>query len=77
MSKVRPRLTADQIGHPGSLLAESFDFGGGVDVRVWRWVALRGEARDFYSGSPDYNAAPLSGGQHNVFAGGAIVLRWH
>jgi opacity protein-like surface antigen len=54
-----------------------FDFGAGVDVRVWRWVALRGEARDFYSGSPDYNVASLSGGQHNVFTGGAIVLRWH
>jgi opacity protein-like surface antigen len=54
-----------------------FDFGAGVDVRVWRWVALRGEARDFYSGSPGYNVASLSGGQHNVFAGGAIVLRWH
>jgi hypothetical protein len=47
-----------------------FDFGAGVDVRVWRWVALRGEARDFYSGSPDYNVASLSGGQHNVFAAG-------
>jgi hypothetical protein len=75
MSKVRPRLTANQIRHPGSLLAESSISGG--DVRVWRWVALRGEARDFYSGSPDYNVASLSGGQHNVFAGGAIVLRWH
>ena len=31
--------------------------------------------RDFYSGSPDYNAASLSGVQHNVCAGGAIVLR--
>src|SRR5271170_3703158 len=48
-----------------------FDFGAGVDVRVWRWVALRGEARGFYSGSPDYNVASLTGGQHNVFAGGA------
>jgi hypothetical protein len=48
-----------------------FDLGGGGDVRVWRWVALRSEARDFYSGSPDYNVASLSGRQHNVFAGGA------
>src|SRR6266851_5457264 len=54
-----------------------FDFGAGVDVHVWRWVALRGEARDFYSGSPNYNVASISGGQHNVVAGGAIVLRWH
>jgi opacity protein-like surface antigen len=54
-----------------------FDFGAGVDVHVWRWVALRGEARDFYTGSPNYNLASISGGQHNVVAGGAVVLRWH
>src|SRR6266404_7820919 len=30
----------------------TFDLGGGFDVRVWRWIALRGEARDFFSGSP-------------------------
>ncbi len=54
-----------------------FDFGAGIDVHVWRWVALRGEARDFYTGSPNYNIASISGGQHNVVAGGAFVLRWH
>jgi opacity protein-like surface antigen len=54
-----------------------FDFGAGVDVHVWRWVALRGEARDFYTGSPNYNLASISGGQHNVVAGGSIVLGWH
>ena len=54
-----------------------FDFGAGVDVRVWRFIALRGEARDFFTGSPDYNVATISGGQHNVVATGAIVLRWH
>jgi hypothetical protein len=52
-----------------------FDFGTGIDVRVWRWAALRGEARDFYSGSPNYNAATISGGQHNVVASVAFVLR--
>jgi opacity protein-like surface antigen len=54
-----------------------FDFGAGVDVHVWRFVALRGEARDFYSGSPNYNIQSISGGQHNVVATGAFVLRWH
>ena len=54
-----------------------FDFGAGVDVRVWRFVALRGEARDFYTGAPDYNIASISGGQHNVVATGGFVLRWH
>jgi opacity protein-like surface antigen len=54
-----------------------FDFGAGVDVHVWRWVALRGEARDFYTGSPAYNLASISGGQHNVAISGGFVLRWH
>ncbi len=54
-----------------------FDFGAGVDVHVWRFVALRGEARDFYTGSPNYNVPSISGGQHNVVATGAFVLRWH
>src|SRR5882724_10364072 len=54
-----------------------FDFGAGVDVRVWRFVALRGEARDFFTGSPGYNIATIAGGQHNVVATGTFVLRWH
>jgi hypothetical protein len=45
-----------------------FDFGARVEVHVWRFLALRGEARDFYSGSPVYNIATISGGQHNVVA---------
>jgi hypothetical protein len=73
--------TTDIRGQPNPASRELargvFDFGAGVDVRLWRWVALRGEARDFYSGSPGYNVASLSGGQLNVFVGGAIVLRWH
>lgn len=51
------------------------EYGAGVDVPVLRWVALRAEIRDFYSGSPSYNAA-VSGGQHNVVAGGGFVLRF-
>ena len=47
------------------------------DVHVWRFVALRGEARDFYTGSPNYNIASISGGQHNIVATGAFVIRWH
>jgi len=53
-----------------------FDYGAGVDVRVWRWVALRGEGRDFYTGAPAYNLASISGGQHNVEISGGFVLRW-
>jgi opacity protein-like surface antigen len=62
---------------PRELARGVFDFGAGVDVRVWRFVALRGEARDFLTGAPNYNVASVSGGQHNIVATGALVLRWH
>ena len=54
-----------------------FDFGAGIDVRLWRFIALRGEARDFYGGAPAYNVAAISGGQHNVVATGGFVMQWH
>ncbi len=53
------------------------DVGVGVDIHVWRWIALRGDARDFYTGAPAYNLASISGGQHNVAISGGFVLRWH
>ena len=59
------------------LVHGAFDFGGGVDVHVWRFLALRGEARDFYTGTPGYNVSTIAGGQHNVVIGAAFVLRWH
>jgi hypothetical protein len=62
---------------PRELARGVFDFGAGVDLRVWRFVALRGEARDFYTSSPNYNVASISGGQHNIVTTGAFVLRWH
>lgn len=52
------------------------DYGGGVDFRLIRFIGLRAEIRDFYSGSPSFNLPGLGGGQHNVVAGGGFVLRW-
>lgn len=54
----------------------AFDFGGGADFRFWRFVGLRAEIRDFYSGAPLYNTSAISGGQHNIVAGGGLVLRF-
>ena len=54
----------------------AFDYGAGVDVEFWRFVGLRGEVRDFYTGSPSYNTRLISGGQHNVVAGGGLVLKF-
>ncbi len=52
--------------------------GGGVDFPfpILRFLALRAEIRDFYSGSPSFNTK-VSGGQNNVVVGGGVVLRWH
>lgn len=49
-------------------------FGGGADVAISRWLAVRLEVRDFYTPSPAYNAG-RAGGQHNPVVGGGLVLR--
>jgi hypothetical protein len=51
-------------------------YGGGVDFKFWRFVGLRAEIRDFYSGSPAYNTNAISGGQHNLVIGGGLVLKF-
>ena len=63
---------APRFLHRGAL-----QFGGGVDVRFWKWIGLRGEVRDFYTGSPAFNLpAGPRGGQHNIVVGGGFVIRW-
>jgi len=53
-----------------------YDVGGGVDVRVIPFVALRGEIRDLISGNPKF-VVPVSGDhQHNVLFAGGVVLRF-
>ena len=54
----------------------AFSYGGGIDVPVWRFVGVRLEARDFYTGNPSFNTALTSAGQHNVVVGGGFVLSW-
>lgn len=65
-SNPAPRFT-----HRGAI-----SFGGGVDVPVWRFVGIRGEARDFYTGNPSFNATVANAGQHNVVVGAGFVLSW-
>ena len=61
---------------PRHLTRGVFQYGGGVDISILRWLGLRGEVRDFYTGSPALNLATLRGGQHNVVASGGFVLRF-
>jgi hypothetical protein len=53
-----------------------FDFGGGLDYKLFRFIGLRGEVRDFLSGNPNLNVALSSSAQHNVVASGGITLRF-
>lgn len=52
-----------------------FQIGGGLDVRIWRSLSLRGEVRDFNSGIPQLNVDYGKSRQRNLFAGGGVV--WH
>ena len=58
-------------------------FSGAHSISVQAWTrncgdgfGARGEIRDFYTESPAHNLPGITGGQHNVVAGGGFVLKW-
>ena len=52
-----------------------FQIGGGLDVALFRNFTLRGELRDFWSGTPDLHITTNQSRQHNLFVGAGLV--WH
>lgn len=51
--------------------------GFGLDVRVWHRFSIRGQVRDFWSGTPNLPlAATGKTRQHNYFVGGGVVWRF-
>ncbi len=53
------------------------DFGGGLDIKIIRYLALRLEARDFYTPTPTLiPLAGAAGNQNNVVVSGGIVFRF-
>lgn len=55
------------------------DIGGGLDVKVFPHVSLRGEVRDFITSTPGLNLGALNsltGKTNNVVASGGVVLRF-
>lgn len=69
----------DQDGQPlggGSRIRVAYDFGGGIDVKVFSHVSLRGEVRDFYSGTPQFNVNLLNDRQHNFLISAGVVVRF-
>lgn len=61
----------------GSSSNNSFaaDFGGGIDLKIFPHVSLRGEVRDFYSGSPGLNPLFLQR-QNNLVVTGGLGIRF-
>jgi opacity protein-like surface antigen len=70
------RIDGESNQAPRFVHRGAFDVGGGVDVKFLRHIALRGEIRNFYTGSPAYNLPGLGGGQNNVVVGGGFVIQW-
>jgi len=54
----------------------ALQFGGGVDVRALRWLALRGEIRDVYTGARNFSIVTPHNDVHNVVVSGGFVLRF-
>jgi opacity protein-like surface antigen len=54
----------------------ALQYGGGVDIPVLKWIGIRGEVRDFFTGSPLLNTPSQRRGVHNVVASGGFVLRF-
>jgi opacity protein-like surface antigen len=55
------------------------DVGGGLDVKVFPHVSLRGEVRDFITDTPGLNLGLLqnfTGKTNNVVASGGVVIRF-
>jgi hypothetical protein len=63
--------------NPGTSSTSGVVQGGlGLDVRLWRHFSIRGQVRDFRSGTPDFPLASTGKSrQHNYFLGGGVV--WH
>lgn len=55
---------------------DAIQFGGGVDVRVLRWLGLRAEVRDLWTGARKLSIAPPGERVHNVVTSGGFVLRF-
>ena len=64
--------------NPGkSTTAFVLEGGLGLDVKVWKRLSIRGEVRDFWSGEPDFPAAPTGKTRmHNYFVGGGAFWRF-
>jgi Outer membrane protein beta-barrel domain len=54
----------------------ALEAGVGLDVRLYKEIRLRGEARDFWTGVPQLNVTTGKDHQHNYLVGVGIVWRF-
>jgi hypothetical protein len=60
----------------GSSTTGTIQGGLGLDVKVWRRFSIRGQVRDFWSGTPSLPLADTGKSrQNNYFVGGGVI--WH
>jgi hypothetical protein len=64
--------------NPGTSTSSGVLQGGlGLDVRVYHRFSIRGQVRDFWSGTPDLPLADTGKTrQHNYFVGGGVIWRF-
>lgn len=67
-------------GSSSSINKGVFDIAGGLDFKLAPFLSVRGEVRDFYSGSPELTLNQVTGTfnqrQHNILGTGGLVLRF-
>jgi hypothetical protein len=51
-------------------------FGGGINMRAWRWLGFRGEIRDVYTGARRFSIPTAGTAVHNVVVSGGLELRF-
>jgi hypothetical protein len=59
----------------GTVNTYAIDFGGGVDYAFGKSYVLRGEARGFYTGNPNFGT-PATNGLFNFVISGGLVWRF-
>jgi len=53
-----------------------FQFGAGLDIKLFSRLSVRGEVRDFFSGVPQLNVDTGKSRQHNFFVGAGVVYHF-
>jgi hypothetical protein len=54
----------------------AYAIGGGIDVKIFPYLSLRGEVRDYYSATPEFSVNLFKDRQHNFMYSAGLVLRF-